>query len=427
MPRFGRVLSAMVTPFDENGALDLDAVKQVARYLQDNGNDGLVVAGTTGEAPVLTDDERLSLFAAVIEAVTIPVIAGSGTNDTAHSVHLTKEAAALGAAGTLGLCPYYNRPSQAGIEMHLRAMAGASDLPMMVYDIPIRTGRKILTSTLLRLFREVPNIVALKDAAGNPGETASLISSVPDGVEVYSGDDVMTLPLMAAGIVGTVGVATHWTGDDHQQMFDLWDKGDTVGARLVNSLIRDPHQGRRSIMTITRTPSEHLLDAYRTRHRELRASTAALLAATVEIYEGCDEGLSTIDDFVVAIRHALRRHHETEAVELQSVLAGHDLLDGAAETTRRIAALAGAIDAARDRATQWNVLARAVSEAAALHDHVVAHAERAEEAIAVRTHVGTRAHHRPHVGGRHEVPLMVRILRKYCWTPTHDREAGSTC
>ena len=235
MPRFGRVLSAMVTPFDDNGALDLDAVQQVARYLQDNGNDGLVVAGTTGEAPVLTDDERLSLFAAVIETVTIPVIAGTGTNDTAHSVHLTKEAAALGAAGTLGLCPYYNRPSQAGIEMHLRAMAGASDLPMMIYDIPIRTGRKILSSTLLRLFRDVSNIVALKDAAGNPGETASLISSVPDGVEVYSGDDVMTLPLMAAGIVGTVGVATHWTGDDHQQMFDLWDKGDTVGARLVNS------------------------------------------------------------------------------------------------------------------------------------------------------------------------------------------------
>ena len=235
MPRFGRVLSAMVTPFDDNGALDLDAVQQVARYLQDNGNDGLVVAGTTGEAPVLTDDERMSLFAAVIETVTIPVIAGTGTNDTAHSVHLTKEAAALGAAGTLGLCPYYNRPSQAGIEMHLRAMAGASDLPMMIYDIPIRTGRKILSSTLLRLFRDVSNIVALKDAAGNPGETASLISSVPDGVEVYSGDDVMTLPLMAAGIVGTVGVATHWTGDDHQQMFDLWDKGDTVGARLVNS------------------------------------------------------------------------------------------------------------------------------------------------------------------------------------------------
>jgi 4-hydroxy-tetrahydrodipicolinate synthase len=235
MARFGRVLSAMVTPFDDNGALDLDVARQLARHLQQHGHDGLVVAGTTGEAPVLTDDERLSLIAAVIEAVTIPVVAGSGTNDTAHSVHLTKEVAKLGAACSLGLCPYYNRPSQAGIEAHLRAMAAASDLPMMVYDIPIRTGRKILTSTLLRLFREVPNIVALKDAAGNPGETAALISSAPDGVEVYSGDDSMTLPLLASGIVGTVGVATHWTGDDHQQMFDLWDKGDTVGARLVNS------------------------------------------------------------------------------------------------------------------------------------------------------------------------------------------------
>ena len=117
----------------------------------------------------------------------------------------------------------------------MRAIAAASDLPMMVYDIPVRTGRKISTATLLRLFREVPNIVALKDAAGNPGETAALISSAPDGFEVYSGDDVMTLPLLASGIVGTVGVATHWTGPDHQHMFDLWEKGDTVGARLINS------------------------------------------------------------------------------------------------------------------------------------------------------------------------------------------------
>jgi 4-hydroxy-tetrahydrodipicolinate synthase len=235
MPRFGRVLTAMVTPFDANGALDLDVARQLARYLQDHGNDGLVIAGTTGEAPVLTDDERLSLFAAVIEAVTIPVVAGTGTNDTAHSVHLTKEAEKLGAAGVLAVCPYYNRPSQAGIEAHIRAMAAASALPVMVYDIPVRTGRKINTPTLLRMFREVPNIVALKDAAGNPGETASVIANAPAHVEVYSGDDGLTLPLLAAGAVGTVGVATHWTGPDHQQMFDLWDAGDTAGARLVNT------------------------------------------------------------------------------------------------------------------------------------------------------------------------------------------------
>jgi 4-hydroxy-tetrahydrodipicolinate synthase len=235
MARFGRVLTAMVTPFDEAGALDLDVARRLARHLQEQGNDGLVVAGTTGESPVLSDDERLSLFAAVVEAVSIPVVAGTGTYDTAHSVHLTREAAALGVAGILAVCPYYNRPSQAGIEAHVRAMAAASDLPVMVYDIPVRTGRKISTATLLRLAREVPSVVALKDAAGNPGETAGVISSAPAGFEVYSGDDVMTLPLLACGIVGTVGVATHWTGVDHQEMFDLWDKGDVVGARAVNS------------------------------------------------------------------------------------------------------------------------------------------------------------------------------------------------
>ena len=235
MSHFGRVLSAMVTPFDADGELDCDAAATLARYLESNGHDGLVIAGTTGEAPVLTDDERLRLLAAVIEAVTIPVVAGTGTNDTRHSVHLTKEAAALGAAGILAVCPYYNRPSQAGIDAHMRAIADASALPVMVYDIPVRTGRKISTSSLLTMARDVANIVALKDAAGNPGETAALISSAPAGFEVYSGDDAMTLPLLASGIVGTVGVATHWTADDHQMMFDLWEKGDTVGARLVNS------------------------------------------------------------------------------------------------------------------------------------------------------------------------------------------------
>ncbi len=239
MARFGRVLTAMVTPFDADGRLDLDVARTLARYLQDHGNDGIVVAGTTGESPVLTDDERLALFATVIEAVEVPVIAGTGTNDTAHSVHLTSEAEALGAAGVLAVCPYYNRPSQAGISAHIRAMAAATTLPVMVYDIPVRTGRKISTANLLAMFREVPNIVALKDAAGNPAETSALISSLPDGVEVYSGDDGMTLPLLACGAVGVVGVATHWTGTDHQEMFDLWEKGDIEGARLVNSRMLD--------------------------------------------------------------------------------------------------------------------------------------------------------------------------------------------
>lgn len=235
MARFGRVLTAMITPFDDDGALDLDAARTLARWLQDHGNDGLVIAGTTGEAPVLTEDETLSLFAAVVEAVSIPVIAGTGSNNTAHAVHLTKEATALGVSGILAVCPYYNRPSQAGIEGHLRAMAEASPLPQVVYDIPVRTGRKISTALLLKLAREVPNIVALKDAAGSPGETAVLVANAPDGFEVYSGDDGLTLPLLACGAVGVIGVATHWTGDDHQEMFGLWEKGDVAGARAVNA------------------------------------------------------------------------------------------------------------------------------------------------------------------------------------------------
>ena len=235
MARFGRVVTAMVTPFNSDGSLNLDGARRLAKWLQDNGNDGLVVAGTTGESPVLTDDERLSLFAAVAEAVTIPVIAGTGTNDTAHSVLMTKEATKLGVAGILAVTPYYNRPPQSGIEGHMRAMAAATNLPVVVYDIPVRTGRKIATSLILKLANEVSNIVALKDAAGNPAESAVLMSQAPAGFELYSGDDGLTLPFMAIGGSGVIGVATHWTGQDHQEMFALWEKGDVDGARRVNA------------------------------------------------------------------------------------------------------------------------------------------------------------------------------------------------
>lgn len=234
MARFGNVLTAMVTPFDASGALDLDGAQRLAKWLQANGNDGLVIAGTTGEAPVLTDNERLSLFAAVAEAVTIPVIAGTGTNDTLHSIHMTREASKLGVAGLLVVAPYYNRPPQSGIEAHIRAVAAASDLPIIVYDIPVRTGRKISTSTLLKLAHDVPTVVALKDAAGNPAETANVIAAAPSGFEVYSGDDGLTLPLLAVGAVGVIGVATHWSAIDHQQMFSCWQDGDTVGALAIN-------------------------------------------------------------------------------------------------------------------------------------------------------------------------------------------------
>jgi len=235
MPRFGQVVTAMVTPFHKDGSLNLEGAKRLARWLQDNGNDGLVIAGTTGEAPVLTDDERLSLFKAVVEAVTIPVIAGTGTNDTAHSIQLTKEASQLGVAGILAVTPYYNRPSQVGIDAHMRAVCGATNLPVVIYDIPVRTGRKINTATLAKLANEVKNVAGVKDAAGNPAESARLMTMVPSSFELISGDDGLTLPLMAVGCTAVIGVATHWSGVDHQEMFKKWNSGDTAGARAVNS------------------------------------------------------------------------------------------------------------------------------------------------------------------------------------------------
>jgi 4-hydroxy-tetrahydrodipicolinate synthase len=232
-------MTAMVTPMGPDGAVDLDVTQQLARWLVEHGNEGLVVCGTTGESPTLSDDEKLAVFAAVVEAVDVPVIAGTVGNDTAHSVHLTQQAAKLGVHGVLSLCPYYNRPSQAGIEAHFRAVAEAVDLPNLIYDIPIRTGRKVSTDVLLRLAHEVGNIVGVKDAAADPGETARLLSLAPDGFEIYSGDDKLTLPLLAVGAVGTIGVATHWTAPDHVELFDAWARGDVAGAQRVNRRMQE--------------------------------------------------------------------------------------------------------------------------------------------------------------------------------------------
>jgi 4-hydroxy-tetrahydrodipicolinate synthase len=235
MGRFGSVLTAMVTPFDGEGRLDLAVAAQLARWLVDHGSDGLVVAGTTGEAPVLSDDEKLDLWRAVREAVTVPVIAGTGSNDTHHTVELTRRASELGVDAVLVVTPYYSRPGPAGLEAHFRAAAEATSLPVLVYDIPIRTGRKVPTEVLVRLVREVRNIVGVKDAAGDPPESARLIAQAPDSFELYSGDDAMTLPLLAVGAVGTIGVATHWSGPQHQEMFAAYEKGDVVRAREINA------------------------------------------------------------------------------------------------------------------------------------------------------------------------------------------------
>src|SRR5687768_8167752 len=193
MPRFGRVLTAMISPFDDDLALDVDGAVELAQWLEAEGNEGLVICGTTGESPTLSDDEKLTLWENVSAAVSIPVIAGSTGSNTAADVHLTAEASKLGVAGILALCPYYSRPSQAGIEAHLRAVAEATDLPVLVYDIPIRTGRKVDNGVLVRLARETGNVVGVKDAAGTPARTAELIAAAPGGYEVYSGDDSLTL------------------------------------------------------------------------------------------------------------------------------------------------------------------------------------------------------------------------------------------
>lgn len=235
MARFGRVLTAMVTPFDTAGDLDVDAAVSLARWLVEEGNEGLVIAGTTGESPTLSREEKLALFEAVAGAVTVPIVAGTTGSNTSADVALTLEASQLGIAGILGVCPYYNRPSQAGIEAHFRAVANATDLPVVLYDIPVRTGRKIDGATLVRLATEVPNVLALKDAAKDPGATAVVEQQTPPDFEVYSGDDSMTLPLLAIGAVGAIGVATHWCAPDHVEMFDAWASGDASRARAINA------------------------------------------------------------------------------------------------------------------------------------------------------------------------------------------------
>jgi 4-hydroxy-tetrahydrodipicolinate synthase len=230
-PRFGRVITAMVTPFDDDGALDLPAAAELARWLVAHGSDGLVLSGSTGESAVLTDDEKVALWRAVSEAVTVPVIAGTGSNDTAHSLEMTRRATECGVDGILLVTPYYNRPSQAGIYEHFRLSAeAAGDLPVMLYDIPVRSGRRIATETMLRLARDVPNVVALKDAAADPPTTAHLIAQAPAGFEVYSGDDIMTLPFLAVGAVGVVSVAAHWIGPQFRRVVDAFLAGDPARA-----------------------------------------------------------------------------------------------------------------------------------------------------------------------------------------------------
>jgi 4-hydroxy-tetrahydrodipicolinate synthase len=257
--RLGGVLTAMATPFTEDGDLDVDGVRALARWLVDHGNDGLVVTGTTGESPTLTDDEKITVWRAVRDAVNVPLVAGASSNDTAHSIELVRAATEAGVNGILAVAPYYNRPPQAGLDAHFRALAQATPLPVLIYDIPIRTGRKVATETLLRLAREVPNIVGVKDAAGHPGATAELIAEAPGGFEVYSGDDSLTLPLLAVGAVGVIGVASHWSGPEHAEMLAVWEKGDPAAARAINARLLESFAFETSELAPNPIPTKAML------------------------------------------------------------------------------------------------------------------------------------------------------------------------
>lgn len=261
MSRFGSVITAMVTPFTADGELDHEGAAELARWLVAQGNDALVLSGTTGEAACLTDEEQIALWRTVRAAVDVPLIAGSGTNDTRHAAELTSAASGAGMDAVLIVTPYYNRPSQAGIEAHFRHVCAATELPVIVYDIPVRTGRKIGTDLILRMANEIPNVVGLKDAAGDPGATARLIADAPDGFEVFSGDDPLTLSLLAVGAVGVIGVATHWAAPVMTQMISAFQSGDIVRAQQLNARMIESYEFETGDLNPNPVPTKAMLRA----------------------------------------------------------------------------------------------------------------------------------------------------------------------
>jgi 4-hydroxy-tetrahydrodipicolinate synthase len=232
MAPFGHLLTAMITPFTSSGDVDYEQTWRLARFLIESGSEGLVVSGTTGESPTLSNDEKVALYRTVVEAVggKAHVVAGTGTYDTAESVELTRRAAEVGCDGVMAVTPYYSRPPQAGLIEHFTAVAGASDLPVLLYNIPSRTGRRIEIDTLARL-AEHPRIVAVKDAVGELTFTTNTRLAVGEGFAIYSGDDINTLPMMAVGAVGVVSVAAHLAGKQIKAMVEAALRGDLATAR----------------------------------------------------------------------------------------------------------------------------------------------------------------------------------------------------
>lgn len=233
--RFGDLITAMVTPFDREGKLNLDEASKLASWLVDQGSEGLVIAGSTGEAPTLSDVEKVSLWREIAKAVgeRASVIAGTGTYDTAHSVHLTQEAEKAGVDAALVVTPYYNRPPQNGLSAHFKAIAAATSLPILLYDIPIRSSRKIEHETIMEL-ATVENIVGVKDACGDAQGAARLVAEAPGGFEVYSGNDGDTLPWLAIGAVGVIAVASHVAGPQMAEMISRFKSNDPETARKIH-------------------------------------------------------------------------------------------------------------------------------------------------------------------------------------------------
>ena len=230
---FGRMITAMVTPFDKDGAIDWDGVAKLAQHLADHGHDAIAVNGTTGEAPTTKTSEKLEIIRVVKSTVgdRVKILTGAGDNETAYTVEQAKRCAEVGADGLLIVTPYYNKPPQAGIEAHFKAVASATDLPIMMYDIPGRAGVEIEQDTICRL-SEVKNIVALKDAKGNPASTSWVIQRT--GLPVYSGDDILNLPLLSIGAVGFVSVCGHTVGNELLEMLDAWFSGNAARALEIH-------------------------------------------------------------------------------------------------------------------------------------------------------------------------------------------------
>ena len=235
MKSFGRVLTAMITPFNEDYSVNYKAAAELAKYLVAHGNDGLVVAGSTGESATLGADEKLKLFSTVLEAVgdKATVIAGTGSNDTLASIHLTQEAEKLGVHGAMLVGPYYNKPPQEGFYQHFQMIAEQTGLPLIVYNVPGRTASNILPPTIARL-SEIPNIVAVKEASGSLDQVSEIVRTARPGFQVYSGDDGLTLPILSVGGCGMISVAGHVVAERMQEMIGAYLAGDVKLAQAIH-------------------------------------------------------------------------------------------------------------------------------------------------------------------------------------------------